>query len=99
MFICKFADNPKLQHLINYIICIIGKSVIPLILTLAVATFVWGVVQYVINDQEEAKKEKGRMFMIWGVIGITVMVSVWGLVGILGSTFNIDTKFVPQLKQ
>ncbi|MEK7572282.1 MAG: hypothetical protein AAB493_00260 [Patescibacteria group bacterium] len=97
--LCTLASNPKLQDLLGYVTCIISKSIIPLILTLAVALFVWGVVQYVINDQEEAKKARGRQFMIWGIIGITVMVSVWGLVGILGNTFGIDTKFVPQLKQ
>ena len=97
--LCTLASNPKLQDLLGYVTCIISKSIIPLILTLAIALFVWGVVQYVINDQEEAKKARGRQFMIWGIIGITVMVSVWGLVGILGNTFGIDTKFVPQLKQ
>jgi len=92
------STNPKLQDLLSYITCIIGKSVIPLIFVLAVAMFVWGVVQYVINDSEEAKK-KGKNFMIWGIIALTVMVSVWGLVAIVGTTFNIDTGFVPRLKE
>jgi len=96
---CTLIANPKLQDLLGYVTCIISKSIIPLIFALAIVLFVWGVVQYVINDNEEAKKARGRQFMIWGIIGITVMVSVWGLVGILGNTFGIDTKFVPQLKQ
>jgi len=96
---CNLIGNAKLQDLILYVVCIISKSVIPLIFVLALTAFVWGVVQYVINDAEEAKKAKGRSFMIWGIIGMTVMFSVWGLVGILGNTFNIDTKFIPQLKQ
>lgn len=37
--------------------------------------------------------------MIWGIIALTVMVSVWGLVAILGNTFNINTGFIPQVKQ
>jgi hypothetical protein len=97
--LCTLAANPKLQNLFVYASCIIGSSVIPLIFALAIASFVWGVVQYVINDTDENKKEKGRDFMIWGIIAITVMVSVWGLVGILGKTFNLNTNFVPQLKQ
>ena len=64
----------------------------------SVVMFIWGVVQYVINSDEEAKKEKGKQFMIWGIIGLTVMVSVWGLVRIVGTTFNINY-VVPQLKQ
>jgi nitrogen fixation-related uncharacterized protein len=81
--------NPLIGDVINYITCLIAKSVVPLIFTLAVVMFIWGVVQYVINDQEQAKKEKGRQFMIWGIIALTVMVSMWGLVSLLGGTFGI----------
>ncbi|MCX6752485.1 MAG: hypothetical protein NTZ87_03230 [Candidatus Nomurabacteria bacterium] len=95
---CLAIDsNSKFQDVLIYATCIINKSVIPLIFALAVALFVWGVVQYVINSDEEAKKEKGRQFMIWGIIALAVMVSVWGLVNILGNTFGIE-KTIPQVK-
>ncbi len=97
--LCKLDKNPNLQGLLNYTTCMIGKSVIPLIFALAVAMFVWGVVQYVINSGEEAKKAQGRQFMLWGIIALVVMVSVWGIVGIIGKTFNVDNNgFIPQLK-
>ncbi len=92
-----FQSGGKLGDLFNYATCIISTSVIPLLFVLATAIFVWGVVQYVINDQEEAKRAKGRSFMIWGIIALTVMVSIWGLVGILRNTFGIDN-VLPQVK-
>lgn len=96
---CNDLDNDsKLQDLFDYGTCIIYSSIIPLIFALALVMFIWGVVQYVINSSEEAKKEKGRQFMIWGIIALTVMVSVWGLVRVLGDTFNIETGFIPQVK-
>ena len=95
---CSLAGNPKFQDLLCYITRIINDSVIPLIFALAVVMFIWGVVQFVINSSEEAKKEKGRQFMIWGIIALTVMVSVWGLVAILGKTFSVDTRVIPQVK-
>ncbi|MBP6883738.1 MAG: hypothetical protein KBC06_00700 [Candidatus Pacebacteria bacterium] len=95
--LCSLVKNSNLQSLINYVICIISKSVIPLIFALALAMFIWGVVQYVINSDEEAKKEKGRQFMLWGIIALVVMVSVWGLVKIVGTTFGIEYA-IPQLK-
>jgi len=52
--------------------------------------FIWGVVQYLINAQEETKREKGKQFMIWGIIALTVMTCVWGLVSIVGTTFGIQ---------
>lgn len=95
---CTLAPSPLFQDLLIYVICIINKSVIPLIISLALAMFIWGVVQYVINDQEEAKRAKGRQFMIWGIIGLTVMFAVWGLVKIIGTTFGIEY-VIPQLQQ
>ncbi len=92
------SNTSKLGDLLNYATCILVKSVVPLIIALAMAMFIWGVVQYVINSDEEAKKEKGKQFMIWGIIGLAVMVGVWGLVHILGDTFNIQY-VLPTLKQ
>ena len=59
--------------------------------------FIWGVTKYVINSSDEAKKEKGRQFMLWGLIALTVMFSIWGLVGIFGSTFGVDV-IIPQVQ-
>ncbi len=88
---CTFVSSgATLSTLIKYVICLISSSVIPLIFTLALAMFIWGVVQYVINSSEEKKKAEGRMFMIWGIIALAVMVSVWGLVHIVTNTFGIN---------
>jgi hypothetical protein len=92
------GSSYNIQQLLNYFTCIINSSVIPLLFSLAVAIFVWGVVQYVINDSDEAKKDKGRQFILWGVIGLTVMISVWGLVGIVTKTFGINGSIIPQVK-
>ena len=94
--LCSLKANPKLGDLLNYITCLISRSVIPLIFALATASFIWGVVQYVINTDDEAKKAKGKQFMLWGIIALTVMFTVWGLVGILGKTFGIQN-VIPQL--
>ena len=59
--------------------------------------FVWGVVQYVISGASEEQKDKGKQYMIWGLIALTVMVSVWGIVKIVGNTFGIEYA-IPQVK-
>lgn len=92
------TGDTKFQDLLSYVTCIIGKAVIPLIFALAIVVFLWGVVQFVMNSDEEAKKAKGKEFMMWGIIALAVMVSVWGLVSILGNTFGINAHFIPQVK-
>ena len=92
------TPGPKVDDLLCYITNIINDAIIPLIFSLAVLTFLWGVVQFVINSDDEAKKTKGKQFMIWGIIALTVMVSVWGLVSILSTTFGIDSSVLPKVQ-
>ncbi|MBX4215493.1 hypothetical protein KW797_00935 [Candidatus Parcubacteria bacterium] len=64
------------------------QLLVPIFITLAVLYFFWGLIQYIKGDAEE--KEKGRTTMIWGIIALFVMVSVFGLISLLGSTFGIN---------
>ena len=92
------STTSKLPDYLNYVTCIIGQSVIPLIFAVAVVMFIWGSVSFfIINADEEAKRTQGKQFMIWGIIALAVMVSVWGLVNIIGGTFGIKTDFLPKV--
>jgi hypothetical protein len=64
------------------------NTVIPVLIVLGVIYFIWGVITYVIAGEDEAKT-KGRNMMIYGLIGLLVIVSVWGLVNILRNSFGI----------
>ena len=58
-----------------------------LILAAAVVVFLWGVMQFVMSAGDDEARAKCRNHIIWGVIGIFVMVSLWGLVNFFaGST-------------
>ena len=93
------AKIKTFQNLAGYITCTIKNSIIPFIFALALAVFVWGVVKYfIINADEEAKRTEGKQFMIWGLVALTVMLCVWGLVSILGGTFGFNTSIIPQFK-
>lgn len=75
------------------IICRIGgilNTIIPFLIVLGVVYFIWGVITYVISSDEEAKTA-GRNRIIYGIIGLAVIVGVWGLVRILNNTFNPNT--------
>ena len=85
---CEVNDSGSVGN-IQEVICrvmSILNSLIPLIVTLGIIYFVWGVVSYVIASDAEAKK-KGRDRIIFGIIGLAVIISVWGLVVLLRDTF------------
>lgn len=52
------------------------------LISLAVVWFIWNVVRYAMAE-DEGGKEKAKSQMIWGIIAIAVIVSIWGLVGLL----------------
>ena len=67
----------------------IGNTIIYLLVALAVIYIIWNTVQYFIKggDEEGARKKSG-FNILWGVIGLAVILSIWGLVGILTNTFR-----------
>ena len=60
--------------------------VIPLLFGLAFVVFLWGMYKY-ISSAETGAKEEARNIIIYGIIGLFVMVTVWGLVKVLQTTF------------
>ena len=95
---CSLDGNPKFQDVLCYVTKIINDAVIPLMFAVAVVMFIWGVINFfILNADEEGKRAQGRQFMIWGIIALAVMLSIWGLVGILGDTFNINSSVLPKV--
>ncbi len=67
--------------------------VVPILIALGVIYFIWGVVSYVIGTDEETKAS-ARQKIIYGIIGLAVIIGVWGLVGILNRTFGVGASGV-----
>ncbi len=80
----------KLSNILNLII--------PLIIGLAVVYFLWGLISYVMAGEGD-DKAKARGVMIYGIVTIFVMVSVWGLVNLLVGTFNLDNTIPSDIPQ
>lgn len=60
---------------------------VPALITLGIVYFIWGVIGYITAGDDE-KKNAARTHMIYGIIGLFVIVSVWGLVTVLQNTFG-----------
>ncbi|HVB19986.1 MAG TPA: hypothetical protein VNF51_01700 [Candidatus Paceibacterota bacterium] len=72
------------------IIGVLNVIIIPLILALAFAVFIWGIVKYFfLGGADETKRGEGRTFVFWGLIGLVVLFSVWGFLNILLSTLGL----------
>lgn len=66
----------------------IGNIVLYLLIALAVIFIVWNIVMVLIKGSDPAKKSEAMKAVGWGVVGLAIAVSVWGLVNILTGTFR-----------
>lgn len=68
----------------------IFKVLIEIFLALAVLVFFWGIVRFIMNigsaGSDDRSREEGKKVIVWGIIGIFVMVSLWAIVGFIQSS-------------
>jgi len=77
----------NLSGLVNQIIGIINGTVIPLIFAAAFVYFLTRVL-LLLKDRGAGKPQKQDMAVIfWGILGLAVMIAMWGLVNIVVGTF------------
>ena len=68
---------------------ILGKLA-PMLIAVAVVVLLVAILGYIKAGSDEDKKKTYKDLMIYGIISLFVMVSIWGLVAILSGTFNLD---------
>ncbi|MDE2021586.1 MAG: hypothetical protein KGI71_01525 [Patescibacteria group bacterium] len=72
------------------VIGLLNTIVVPIIFALAFLVFIWGVLNhFFLHGGEDGSREEGRQFILWGVLGMVVLFSVWGIINMLLSTLGI----------
>jgi len=85
-----FIHAATFSDLVNKFVAYVNV-IVYLLASLAILVFLWGVLKYMMAGDSKEKLTNGRDFIIYGIIGIFVMMSVWGLVNILIKTFGLET--------
>ncbi len=57
---------------------------VPMLITLGIVAFFWGLAMYLFSDGED--KAKGLQRMMMGILAVFVMASLGGIIGILQNT-------------
>ena len=79
-----FAAGETLGSIITRFADDLIDPLVGILMTLAILAFFYGLVLYIWNLR--GGKDEGKAIMVWGVVAIAVMVSVWGLVNLLQRT-------------
>ena len=80
----------QLDAFIGKVDTLIINPLIGLLFALAIVYFLYGVLEFFLNQENEEKKTSSKSHMLWGVIGITIMLGVWTILNLMLSTLNIS---------
>jgi hypothetical protein len=80
------------KDFITFLVLDFIKPAIWLIMSLAVAYFLWSIAQVIIKGSEVDQREELKKRAVWGIVALFVMTSMWGLVNILVNTFRPSTQ-------
>ena len=75
----------------------IVSTLLPVVVAIALLGFFWGLAKFIFAAGDESKKEEGKRVMVWGVIALFVMVSVWGLVFFIGNALGVGQGGAPSV--
>jgi len=78
-----------LSGFIAKVVSLIIQPLIILLVTAGVAYFIWGVAMFLWGAGSPEKRKEGTQHLIWGILGIVIMVAVIGILQLVLSTFQV----------
>ncbi|MCR4280854.1 MAG: hypothetical protein NUV88_00770 [Candidatus Kaiserbacteria bacterium] len=81
--------NAAGQLVSNFVTYIINPAIL-LIFSAGFFLFLWGLVTFIFKLDEGGDHKEGKEHMLWGIIGMFIMVSVGGIMAILNNTFSLQ---------
>lgn len=78
------------MELLDRIIQYIVDPAILLIFSIGFMLFIWGLVVFISNPEDTTKRGTGIKHMIFGIIGMFIMIASHGIINIIVGTFDLD---------
>jgi 4-hydroxybenzoate polyprenyltransferase len=77
-----------MNDLLNKVITQIAQPIEYLLFALAIVYFLYGVMVFIRNADAPEKRAEGFQHIIWGLIGLFIMVSAVGIINIILGTIS-----------
>ena len=78
----------SIETLVQSVNRVIINPIIILLFALAVVYFIYGILQYLMSPDNEEIRQSSKKHMLWGIIGMFIMVSVFGIMNIILNTIG-----------
>ena len=77
------------RELISRFNQVVLNPIIVLLFAVALVVFLYGVFQMIMNTGSEEKRREGGRHILWGLVGMLIMISVFGIMHIILNTFYL----------
>lgn len=67
----------------------LNKQLIPMTITLALIYALYAGIKFIRSGSESGDQEDAKQQLMWAIIGLFVIVSVWGLVAFVSKSLNV----------
>ncbi len=67
------------------------NPIIVFMFVVALLVFFWGLVQFIYNAGSDSGRDTGKQHIIWGIVGMFIMVAVYGIIGLILNTFGLSS--------
>lgn len=76
----------------------IGLRIIPFLGALAFLVFVYGIARFIRAAGNEKEIKDSKNLIIWGAVGLFILVTIWSIISFLQSEFGFNQGFfIPQI--
>ncbi len=85
-----YAASSAVNTFIGKVDDMIINPLIKFLFALAILYFLWGVLDFLLHSDNEEKKTAGKSHMIWGIVGITIMMGVFTIMHFILNTLHVN---------
>lgn len=82
------ADANKFGSVLDPIVKNIFNPIVQILFAVGIFVFAWGVAEMIIKGDDATARDNGKRHMLWGAVGMFIMVSAWGIVYLISNTLK-----------
>lgn len=90
-----FAQAPANFKEVIQIFVQLLRNVFAVFIALIALGVAYGIFMYFASADNERKRTEIKGYLLWAVIGLAVVVSLWGILALLSNTFGWGTPGIP----
>lgn len=82
------VDAAAFGRVLDPVIKNVVNPIIQILFAVGIFMFAWGVAEMIMKADDATARDEGKRHMLWGAVGMFIMVSAWGIVYLVSNTIK-----------